>query len=138
MPSFTDPDTVFRGTTGALVPATWTDTVNDDLNALYGPGTWTSLSSQFNNGWGNFSGYTVQAMILGQVMYLDGLMSGGSLNVPALDFVGIPNCSNSLLIPVTSNHAFGDIRINSIGQLIVVTGDPTWVSLTGISFIVQP
>ena len=137
MPFFTDPDTVFRGTTGALVPATWTDTVNDDLNALYGPTTWTSLSGGFSNGWGNYSSYTAKYQVVGQVCFLDGLISSGTLGAVALQ-VPPQNVSTPLLFAVTSNHAFGDIRIDPGGQLIPFTGDNTWFALTGISYICNP
>lgn len=142
MPTFANPDSTYRGTTGTVVPASWTDLVNDDLNALYGDASWTLLTlgaSLTATG----SGFRSPSMMLGggKFVYLSGVATASALIAAGATIATLPAGYRPPFTVVTtymnaSTAVPGEMRITSGGTVTLSVS--TIASGNSISFDATP
>ena len=134
MATFTNPDTVHRASVGAIAPAAWGDTVNDDLNFLYGDTGWTAVSS-FSNGWINYGSTYFNAAYrkVGTRILLRGMIKSGTSGAAAFT---LPTGYRPLSFVRTggdSNTGWANIVVDTGGG-VTPTGGTSFVSLDIVAF----
>jgi hypothetical protein len=118
-------------TTGEVVSATNMNTyIRDDLDYLYGDTGWTNVTS-FTNSWGNYTGFVTRYMMVGRLVVIEGIVSGGTVGAGTPVFT-LPSPylpSQSIHVAQIGNNAFADVSISSAGVVAVVVGSSTWTAL---------
>lgn len=107
-----------------------------DLKANKSQESWTAATLQ--NGWSNFgSGYQAARFFKDElgVVHLEGLVAGGSLGAAVFTLPAGYRPSAHLILPVANANYYGEVTINSSGQVVSWGGgNSNWLSLSGISF----
>jgi len=138
MVAFTNPDTIHRASTGAVAPAAWGDTVNDDLNALYGDTAWTAVT--YSNSWVDYgTGHNATGFRkVGTRVVLRGAMKSGTINAAAFTLPAGYRPTATVEMAVYSNNGTGSteaiVTITSAGVLTPTIGSNTFFSLEGVNF----
>jgi hypothetical protein len=113
-------------------PATSADLntyVRDNASFLYGDAGWTNASG-FTNSWAaNPSPNIPRFMVMGRVVYLTGMVSGGTLGSAAFTLPAGYRPSQTVQIGTVSNGAFGQVFITSAGLVTPSVGSVSNVSL---------
>ena len=124
---FTNPDTVHRATAGATAPYQWGDTVNDDLNFLNGDTGWTNVVT-FTNSWTSFQ--TVRYILLGRVVYLDGVMSAGTAASAAFTLPAgyRPTAGNNFPCWTNSGVGVNIVTVSTAGVVTPVQSTGVWLN----------
>lgn len=135
---WTNPDTVHRASTGVVAPATWGDTVNDDLNYLYGDQFFTAVT--FTNSWSNFGGTFASAGFrkVASRVVLRGLIKPGSLSTAAFTLPAGYRPPQDRTFFVFSGSigspAVGVVVITASSGAVTPTAGATVISLENIAF----
>jgi type II secretory pathway pseudopilin PulG len=139
--------TVFRGigvnSNGVVTKGASTTSFHSVTSMYYpaGAATWTNMSS-LGGGWVAYGGgFATPAYTKGtdNLVTLKGLIRSGSTSSGTVIFtlpVGF-RPSEQLLIVTFSNNSTGRIDINTNGQIIFRNGSNAWLSLSGLSFLVE-
>jgi hypothetical protein len=129
--SFVNPDSIHRASVGAIAPAVWGDTVNDDLNYLYGDAVWTDVAGgAFLNSWVNVGSpyHNAGYRKIGSTVFLRGQVIGGTFGVPsgATAITILPpgyRPSANMIFPSVSNLLFGSLHVYTTGNVYASTGE---------------
>jgi hypothetical protein len=114
---FTNPDTIHRASAGANAPYQWGDTVNDDLNYLYGDTGWTNVTT-FTNGYTNAATFTTRYMLIGRIVFLNGAITGGTVATTAFTLPAGYRPSLGVEFATPQNNAFGVLTITNLGAVV--------------------
>lgn len=136
MATFTNPDSVHRASTGAIAPATWGDTVNDDINFLYGDTAWIGAAGvTFTNGWVDFGGASPMGFRkVGTRIVMRGAVKSGTVNTAAFTMPTGYRPLTGTNFAVVSNGLFGYLIISTAGVVTPVSGSNAYFALDGITF----
>lgn len=96
----------------------------------------------FVNSWTNFDtstyapcGYTKRP---DGTVYLQGLIKDGTVGASAFTLPSGYRPAKELHFTTPSNNAFAMIRVKADGEVWVQVGSNAWVSLAGVSFVLEP
>jgi len=91
-----------------------------------------------DNGWMNYeNGYTIARAIKSNgFVTLEGLISGGEDNTVAMTLAEGFRPSGKVRFAVAASDGFGDVTVETDGQVRVQRGSATWTSLSGITYYV--
>jgi hypothetical protein len=119
--------------TGAAGTAAWTSGSAAHETPLTVGGT----GVVFKNSWVNFGAPNESASYykdpLG-VVRLRGIVKSGTINTAMFTLPAGYRPSNTRHFAVVSNGAFGDVYVDSSGNVICSVGSNTWVSLDSVTF----
>jgi hypothetical protein len=108
-----------------------------DWSLLYSDSGWKSPT--LLNGWQNYGGVFARARYrkIGNAVYIEGLVKAGTVGVPIarLDVGYRP--SNTLIFSQVSNTGFARVDIANDGYIYLTSGGTGYLSLSGISFLVD-
>jgi hypothetical protein len=127
MPAYVNLDSIHRATTSAVAPAIWGDTVNDDLNVLYGDTAWTAVT--FSGTWANFSTDVCHFLKSGNQVIVEGACMSGTINTAAFTLPAGYRPSQALNFGTVTNTGFGSIAITTGGVVTPATGGTGWFSV---------
>lgn len=101
-----------------------------------GPGTFQTPTLQ--NSWANYgSGFAAAGYRKdgAGMVHLKGLVKDGTMSTAIFTLPVGMRPTETLIIPVRSNGASGEVRIEPTGSVIAYTGSNAWLSLDGIGFL---
>lgn len=106
-----------------------------DLKANKAQEAWTAPT--FENSWANFggsyntAGYFKDAL---GIVHLKGLIASGTLQQAAFTLPAGYRPAGTEVLTGTSNGGYGQVRVNSSGQVIPFSGSNAYYSLDGLTF----
>ena len=106
-----------------------------DLKANKALESW--IAPTFENSWVNFGGaYNTAAYYKDPfgIVHLKGLIASGTLQAAAFTLPAGYRPSGTEVLTATSNESYGQVRINSSGQVIPFAGSNAYYSLDGLTF----
>jgi hypothetical protein len=109
-------------TTGYQPTAVDWNILEDNSTFLYGDIGWTTVAS-FTNSWTSVQ--TPRYILIGRVVYLNGVITGGTIATTAFTLAAGYRPSASCLLAASSNNAFANILITSAGLVQPHTGSTT-------------
>jgi hypothetical protein len=115
-------------TTGTLVTASMYNTQGqDDLSFLYGDTGWTNVAT-FTNSWSSFQ--TVRYILIGRVVYLDGVMNAGTAASAAFTLpVGYrPSSTNNFTCWTNAGVAVNIVAVSGGGVVTPVQSTGVWLN----------
>ena len=126
---WTDPTTHIWAAAERLTAANMNTFVEANLAFLFGDTAWTNVAT-FTNSW--TAGAPAPAYILiGRVVYLRGMVTGGTINTAAYTLPAGYRPSATQRIAVPANGAFGYFSITTAGVVTPVAGATTNFSTEG-------
>lgn len=128
----------------AIGEASWGQKVNDSIEAVkadvdegFADSGW--LAPTLLNSWVNYGGaeQVAQYRKLGKRVHLRGLIKTGAIGSSAFALPVGYRPSSLIRLSVASNSAFGMVNVGTDGVVLPLVGSSVWVSLDGISFLVD-
>lgn len=110
-----------RTTTYTVTAVDW-NILEDNSTFLFGDTTWTNVAS-FTNSWTSVQ--TPRFILLGRIVYLNGVITGGTIATTAFTLPVGYRPSASCLLAASSNNAFANMLITSAGLVQPHTGSTT-------------
>lgn len=114
--------------TGYTPSSTDWNIIEDDLTFLYGDTGWTNVST-FTNSWANFSTYTTRFRLIGNLVVIDGAVTGGTIGSPAFTLPAGYRPTQTQNFAAASNSLFGYFSVNTTGTVVPVAGSNVWFTL---------
>lgn len=117
-----------RSTSYVVTSTDW-NVIEDDLTFLYGDTGWTNVSV-FTNSWASAgAGNVPRFALIGRVVYLNGMVTGGTINTAAFTLPAGYRPSQLQRFGNAFNAAFGQLTVNPAGNVIPAVGATTNVAI---------